>query len=94
MEAQLEGRQAVSELANDLGVNAQALGSLYNRLARFKRYDFLVPQVEHDSVSRILEQLDRGKHVVLEFGRWGNDLNAYILVSNLLTRRIHERYVA
>ena len=90
---ELEGRQAVSELANDLGINAQALGSLHNRLARFKRYDFLVPQVEHDSVSRILAQLDRGKHVVLEFGRWGNDLNAYILVSNLLTRRIHERYV-
>ena len=32
-------------------------------------------------------------HVVLEFGRYGNDLNAYILVSNLLTRRIHGRYV-
>ena len=31
--------------------------------------------------------------MVLEFGRWGNDTNAYILVSNLLTRRIHERYV-
>ena len=33
-------------------------------------------------------------HVVLEFGRYGNDLNAYILVANLLTRRIHDRYVS
>ena len=32
-------------------------------------------------------------HVVLEFGRYGNDLAAYILVANLLTRRIHQRYV-
>ena len=31
--------------------------------------------------------------MVLEFGRYGNDLNAYILVANLLTRRIHEQYV-
>ncbi|MBI4340221.1 MAG: ATP-binding protein, partial [Chloroflexi bacterium] len=32
-------------------------------------------------------------HVVLEFGRYGNELAAYILVANLLTRRIHDRYV-
>ena len=31
--------------------------------------------------------------MVLEFGRYGNDLIAYILVSNLLSRRIHNRYV-
>ena len=89
----LQGRAEVSDLANDLGVNAQALGSLYNRLSRFKRYDFMSESAVHDSVSRILDNLTRGKHVVLEFGRWGNDTNAYILVSNLLTRRIHERYV-
>ena len=31
-------------------------------------------------------------HVVLEFGRYGSDLAAYVLVANLLTRRIYERY--
>ena len=31
--------------------------------------------------------------VVLEFGRYGNSLEAYILVANYLTRRIHEHYV-
>ena len=41
----------------------------------------------------LVEHLERGKHVVLEFGRYGNDLTAYILVSNLLSRRIHQRYV-
>ena len=40
----------------------------------------------------MLEYLDRGMHVVLEFGRYGNDLAAYILVANLLTRRIYEKY--
>ena len=91
----LEGREDISELANSIGVNVQALNSLYNRLSRMKRYGFLTPGSggRHDSVGRILEQLDRGLHVVLEFGRYGNDLNAYILVSNLLTRRIHDRYV-
>ena len=89
----LEGRDAVFDLAGQIGVQPHALGALYNRLSRFKRYGFLASNVSYDSVNRILEQLDRGLHVVLEFGRYGNDLNAYILVANLLTRRIHERYV-
>ncbi|MBL8153628.1 MAG: ATP-binding protein, partial [Anaerolineae bacterium] len=33
------------------------------------------------------------KNVVLEFGRYGNELEAYILVANYLTRRIRDRYV-
>ncbi len=89
----LGGREAVVGLADEIGVQSQALGALHNRLSRLKRYDFLASKVQHDSVQRILEHLDRGMHVVLEFGRYGNDLNAYILVTNLLTRRIHERYV-
>ncbi len=97
----LEGRDAVFDLASKIGVQPQALASLYNRLSRLKRYGFLVstPSTglrtgsQEDSVKRILEHLDRGMHVVLEFGRYGNDLNAYILVANLLTRRIHDQYV-
>ena len=89
----LEGREAVFDLASELGVPPQALATLYNRLSRLKRYGFLESTVRYDSVQRILEHLDRGMHVVLEFGRYGNDLNAYILVANLLTRRIHERYM-
>ena len=30
---------------------------------------------------------------MLEFGRYGSDLGAYILVANFLTRRIHRQYV-
>ena len=89
----LGGRDTVAGLAADIGIQPQALGALHSRLSRFQRYPFLAPEAGGDSVARILEQLDRGMHVVLEFGRHGDDLNAYILVSNLLTRRIHGRYV-
>ena len=89
----LDGRDDIFELAGEINVNPQALNTLYNRLSRLKRYGFLAPKVQYDSVQRILEQLDRSMHVILEFGRYGRDLNAYILVANLLTRRIHERYV-
>jgi DNA helicase HerA-like ATPase len=40
-----------------------------------------------DSVSEIIKYLEAGKHVVLSFGKHETDLD-YLLVSNLLTRRI------
>ncbi len=89
----LDGRDAVFELANEIQVQPQALLALSSRLNRLKRFGFLAEDSGHDAANRIIEHLDRGKHVVLEFGRYGNDLSAYILVSNLLTRRIHSRYV-
>ena len=85
--------QEVKELTERLGEHEATLASLRRRLERLTRLPFLTQQAPEDSVVRILEYLDRGIHVVLEFGRYGNDLAAYILVANLLTRRIHERYV-
>jgi DNA helicase HerA-like ATPase len=90
---ELEGRDAVFEMANEIQVQPNALGALYNRLARLKRFGFLVEKTEHDAANRIIEHLDRGQHVVLEFGKYGRDLTAYMLVSNLLSRRIHNQYV-
>ena len=88
----LTGRDAVFELASEIQVQPHALGALHNRLTRLKRFGFLVDRSDSDA-ARIIEHLERGQHVVLEFGRYGNDLTAYILASNLLSRRIHDRYV-
>ena len=89
----LTGRDAVFELASEIQVQPHALGALHNRLSRLKRFGFLVDKSDSDAAARIIEHLERGQHVVLEFGRYGNDLTAYILASNLLSRRIHDRYV-
>ena len=42
--------------------------------------------------TEILEHLLDNRHVVLEFGKHGDNVNAYLLVANLITRRIHEEY--
>ena len=88
-----EGRESVFELANEIQVQSAALGALYNRLTRLKRFGFLVETGGGDAAERIIQHLERGQHVVLEFGRYGRDLTAYMLVTNLLSRRIHARYV-
>jgi len=66
---------------------------LQRRLQRFERWGFLVDESTGDSVNQIISLLMAGKHVVLEFGRYGNELEAYILVANYLTRRIRDKYV-
>ncbi len=67
--------------------------ALQRRLQRFERFEFLQPQALADSAQKILEYIEQRNSVVLEFGRYGNALEAYILVANYLTRRIHEMYV-
>ena len=67
---------------------------LQRRLQRFERWGFLVEESVGDSVQQIIQLLvDQRKNVVLEFGRYGNELEAYILVANYLTRRIRDLYV-
>ena len=88
----LDSKQNIFELAEEIGVNGNALARLKNRLDRLRRFQF-IEDTGHGSVEQIMRYLDRGMHVILEFGRYGSNLAAYILVANLLTRRIYDRCV-
>jgi len=81
LEEQLEGSN----------IHESSLQSLKRGLRTFERLGFVVPQAPEDAVRRILEYLDRGISVVLEFGRY-RDVSAYLLVANMLSRRIYARY--
>ena len=74
-------------------INRASLDALSRRLDRLRHFDFIRDSWKGDSAQRIIEYLDKGITVVLEFGRYGNSLEAYILVANYLTRRIHNMYV-
>ncbi len=87
----VEGREQINELAKGLGEHEATLAALRRRLDSLRRLRFLVPHARDNAIKRILEYLDRGINVVLEFGRY-TDITAYMLVANLLTRRIHAQY--
>ena len=90
---EISGGEEMRDLAQDLNVNDRALSTLQNRLRRLMRLPFIDAERGHNSVNRILDYVqNQGMHVVLEFGRYGSNLAAYILVANLLTRRIYGRY--
>jgi uncharacterized protein len=85
--------KGLKALAEDLGQSYNTLAALRRRFERMRNYGFMKPKAPDDSVGRIMRYLQAGTNVVLEFGRYGSDLGAYILVANFLTRRIHRQYV-
>jgi len=74
-------------------IHENTLGAIQRKLAQLHRFDFLVDRADDDPIRRILDYIESGVSVILEFGRYGNALEAYILVANYITRRIHRAYV-
>ncbi len=79
-------------------VNQAALAALQRKIRVLAESckSFLVDDgaggAEDDAVKKIMSYLEAGNHVVLEFGQHTQPLR-YMLVANILTRRIHENYV-
>ena len=74
-------------------IHGGTLGAIQRKLGMFRRFDFLQARVSDDPIRQLLDYLDGGNNVILEFGRYGNSLEAYLLVANYITRRIHAHYV-
>jgi len=87
----LPDTEETSELLKELSIHESTFQNLRRGLATVRRLPFIEPHAPDNPVKRILDYLDRGINVVLEFGRY-TDITAYILVANLLTRRIHAQY--
>ncbi len=82
---------SVAFWANTSGANVMAVEGLHNKLGRVFNLSYVVENPAADSVSEIIKALEAGQHVVLSFGNHESDLD-YLLVSNLLTRRIRDAW--
>ena len=78
---------SVAKWALENGVNVMAAEALHDKLRRLFGKPYIVDNAAADSVAQIIQSLEAGKHVVLSFGEHESDLD-YLLVSNLLTRKI------
>ena len=87
----LPAPNSVAAWANANGVNVMAAEALHNKLRRVFHKDYIVPNPAADTVREIVDALQNGQHVILSFGKNEEDLD-YLLVSNLLTRRIREEW--
>ncbi|WP_088890364.1 helicase HerA domain-containing protein [Leptolyngbya ohadii] len=66
--------------------------ALQRKLTRLDDLKYLRQTCPKNYVGQILESLDAGKHVVIEFGSQSN-LLSYMLATNVIARRIHHAYV-
>jgi len=80
-------------ISENTNIPIGSFGGLQRRLERFGRWHFITREKKEDSAQLIIDKLMSGQSVVLEFGKYGNSLEAYMLVANYLTRRIHAEYV-
>ncbi len=88
-----EGPQ-MDALAEAVGAHPQSIGALRRKLIPFTRFDFFKTEPsggKTDVLDALLDCLDSGKSVVFEFGRY-DALTVYLLVANVVTRRIRDKY--
>jgi len=83
---------SVAFWANQSGVNVMAAEGLRSKLNRIFDLPYIVEKPAADSLGEVIRALEGGQHVVLSFGDHDHDLD-YLLVTNLLTRRIREAWV-
>jgi len=74
------------------GIHPGSAEALHRRLRRIADKGYIVREPASDAVQAIVDKLEVGRHVVLSFGQYDNDLD-YLLVTNILTRRIRDRWV-
>ena len=88
-----ENDDDTQSMLRERGIHPASVLNLRRGLLRLTRSkSFMVEAGGTDSMQVILKYLLNGKNVVIEFGKYGSDLPAYMLVANVLTRRLHAEY--
>lgn len=83
---------SVTSWAKENNVHDAAAQALHRNLSRIYDKDYVSATTAGDAVSAIVDKLESGRHVILSFGAYESDLD-YLLVCNILTRRIREHWV-
>ncbi len=72
--------------------HAGSIMALQRKLKRLENLKYIRQTCPFNYIDQILQSLDAGKHVIIEFGSQSNMLS-YMLATNMITRRIHSAYV-
>jgi DNA helicase HerA-like ATPase len=92
----LQQGEMLKEFAQELGAHPESIAALYRKLKRIERLPFFVlggnAQEASTGIDQIMEYIDRGINVIIEFGNHSSTF-VYLLVANIITRRIHSSYI-
>ena len=82
---------SIEAWANQAGVHSEAAKGLHSKLGPLFHKSYILENPASDGIRQIIDSLEAGLHIVLSFGDHESDLD-YLLVSNLLTRRIRQTW--
>ena len=77
--------------ANGSNVHPKSALALHQKLGRLQDKAYLTAAASTKGLDDIIENLENGRHVVLSFGKNNNELD-YLLVTNLITRKIRDHW--
>lgn len=82
------------KVVSRLGIHTGSFENLRRALRKIVRRPFVERGAGQFSsvLNHVVQTLQGGMSVVVQFGRHGNDLMSYMLVANMLSRRIWEEY--
>ncbi len=88
---------SLKEFAQELGAHPESIAALYRKLKRIERLPFFKPIAQgaykdYSVIDQMMEYISKGTSVIVEFGNFTSTF-CYLLVANIITRRIHQEYV-
>lgn len=86
------GPDDLSEFCDQSGAHEGSVQALQRDLKKLARREYVRPEMGSDLLDQITVALEKGQHVILHFGKH-NTMMDYMLVSNLVTRRVRQRWV-
>jgi uncharacterized protein len=95
----LQQGERLKEFAQELGAHPESIAALYRKLKRIERLPFLRPNFQQgafrdlSAIDQMMEFIDKGINIIVEFGNFTSTF-CYLLVANIITRRIHHEFVA
>ncbi|MGA9530789.1 MAG: ATP-binding protein [Candidatus Babeliales bacterium] len=93
LSALLSHTDDLKEFARDVGAHPESVAALYRKLKCIEQYAFLKKDAPPSSIIReMIDYIDKGMSVIIEFGNYTSAL-VYLLIANIITRRIHTEYI-
>lgn len=87
------GPNSIAAWAESEGINTKAAEALHSKLGPLFSKPYVVEKSASHGVKMLIDQLQAGKHIILSFGKFESDLD-YLLVSNIITRKIREAWIS
>jgi hypothetical protein len=87
---EMEG-DALKDFCDSTNANSNSVTALKRKMYAIKRMPFVRENTDFRMVDEMIAFLEKGKNVVIQFGS-NDDMASYMLVANVITNRLHDKY--